>query len=134
MELVSQDAALVRVTSTRPFALQDLVVIAVTIAVVVGSAFVWTAPGVRPTEQAGRYLLDPALIQFREGERENEADTIRAGTYGLDSALILLRKGERARLSRWSSGSRRVPYLPLEIGGAEEPDGRRGSPMGGHAR
>lgn len=103
MELVIQDAALVRVTSTRPFAMQALVVTAVIIAAVIGSAFVWTDPSVNPTEQAGTYPLDPALVQFRERERESGAVEIRAGTLGLDSALILLRKGEHARLSRGTS-------------------------------
>jgi hypothetical protein len=107
MELVSQHAGRTRAT-TGPLAQLALVVTTAIAVAIIAGAFVWTAPRVSPTVEAEHGLLDPALIQVREGERESGAVVTRAPNYPRDPSLIELRRGGRAPVGGGTADGRRV--------------------------
>jgi hypothetical protein len=116
MELVSPQTVQASVIA-RPFLLRAVIVAVVLGAAVIAGALAWTSAQATPAVQSGNYLLDPALIQVRQGERPSGVIGNTSGTHLLDPALIDLRRGEKARLDRaHSAGSRLPDRAPVHVG------------------
>jgi len=80
MELVSQHGTRTGAI-TRPFARRAVIVAAAITAALIAATLAFTSPQVSPTVQTGNHLLDPALIQVREGERLRSSVGTSAGNH-----------------------------------------------------
>ena len=102
MDLVSQNTVATGAIGRQISIRRALVIAAVGLALI-GAIIAWNSLqstsgagiGVEKTS-AGDNLLDPALIEFRRGERASGTGAASAGDNLLDPALVEFRRGERA--------------------------------------